>query len=50
MTRPARGVLSVSIALAMAAGVLVAPARAQAAPGPSHTAAPAAQRIDPGEL
>jgi D-alanyl-D-alanine carboxypeptidase len=50
MTRPARGVLSASIALAMAAGVLLAPARAQAAPGPSRTAAPAAQRIDPGEL
>ena len=50
MTRPARGVLSASIALAMAAGVLLAPVRAQAAPGPSRTAAPAAQRIDPGEL
>jgi D-alanyl-D-alanine carboxypeptidase len=50
MTRPARGILSASIVLAIAAGVLLAPARAGAAPGPSRTAAPAAQRIDPGEL
>jgi D-alanyl-D-alanine carboxypeptidase len=49
MTRPARGILSASIALAMAAGVLLAPARAGTA-GPSRTATPAAQRIDPGEL
>jgi D-alanyl-D-alanine carboxypeptidase len=50
MTRPARGILSASIVLAIAAGVLLTPARAGAAPGPSRTAAPAAQRIDPGEL
>jgi hypothetical protein len=50
MTRPARGILSASIVLAIAAGVLLAPARARAAPGPSRTAAPAAQWIDPGEL
>jgi D-alanyl-D-alanine carboxypeptidase len=53
MTRPARGILSASIALAMAAGVLLAPARGGAAAGPaSHhaTAAPAPQRLDPGQL
>jgi D-alanyl-D-alanine carboxypeptidase len=52
MTRPARGILSVSIALAMAAGVLLAPARAGAAgPASRHpSAAPSSQRIDPGEL
>jgi D-alanyl-D-alanine carboxypeptidase len=52
MTRPARGVLSASIALAMAAGVLLAPARAGAAAPASHhrSAAPASQRIEPGEL
>ncbi len=53
MTRPARAILSASIALAMAAGVLLAPARAGAAAGPSShrsTAAAASQRIDPGQL
>ena len=52
MTRPARGILSGSIALAMAAGVLLVPARAGAAGPASHhpSAAPASQRIDPGEL
>jgi D-alanyl-D-alanine carboxypeptidase len=52
MTRPARRVLSASIVVAMAAGVLLAPVRAGAAVSPSHrsTAQPAPQRIDPGEL
>jgi D-alanyl-D-alanine carboxypeptidase len=52
MTRPARGILSVSIALALAAGMLLAPARAGAAgPASHHSSAPlASQRIDPGEL
>jgi D-alanyl-D-alanine carboxypeptidase len=52
MTRPARGILSASITLAMAAGVLLAPARAGAAGPTNHhpSAAPASPRIDPGEL
>jgi pimeloyl-ACP methyl ester carboxylesterase len=52
MTRPGRAILSASIVVAMAGGVLLAPARAGAAPGSSghpSTAAPAPQRLDPGE-
>ena len=50
MTRPAKSILSASVALAMAAGVLLTPAQARAATAHPRTAAPAAQRIDPGEL
>jgi D-alanyl-D-alanine carboxypeptidase len=53
MTRPARRIPSAWMVVAVAAGVLLAPARAGAAAGPSShggTAAPAPQRLDPGEL
>jgi pimeloyl-ACP methyl ester carboxylesterase len=53
MTRPVRGVLSASIVVAMAGGVLLAPVRAGAAPGQNGhaaTAAPASSGIEPGEL
>jgi D-alanyl-D-alanine carboxypeptidase len=54
MTRPATRTLSTVLAVAMAVGVLLlAPARAGAVTGSSghkSTAAPTAQRINPGEL
>jgi hypothetical protein len=53
MTRPARRILSASMVLAMAVGVLLAPARAGAVTGSSgrrSTVAPALPGLDPGQL
>ena len=53
MTRRARRILSASIAVAMAAGLLLAPAKAGAATNPGRhrsTAAATPPRMDPAEL